>query len=67
MLSPEEMKRAAGEYAVQLIQPGFITGIGTGSTVYYFIHALAKKDTTNPFGPYFQLIHCGRPKRIAGA
>ncbi len=43
MLSPEEMKRAAGEYAVQLIQPGSITGIGTGSTVYYFIHALAKK------------------------
>jgi len=43
MLSPEEMKRAAGEYAVQLIQPGSVTGIGTGSTVYYFIHALAKK------------------------
>ena len=43
MLSQEEMKRVAGEYAVQLIQPGFVTGIGTGSTVYYFIQALAKK------------------------
>ncbi|MBS1576549.1 MAG: ribose-5-phosphate isomerase RpiA [Bacteroidetes bacterium] len=41
MLSQEEMKRAAGEYAAQLIKPGFVTGIGTGSTVYYFIHALA--------------------------
>jgi ribose 5-phosphate isomerase A len=43
MLSPEEMKRAAGEYAAKLIQPGFITGIGTGSTVFYFIQALAKR------------------------
>lgn len=43
MLSPEEMKRIAGEYAVQFIRPGFVTGIGTGSTVYYFIHALAQK------------------------
>lgn len=41
MLSQEEMKRVAGEYAVNLIEPGFVTGIGTGSTVYYFIHALA--------------------------
>jgi ribose 5-phosphate isomerase A len=43
MLSQEEMKRAAGEYAVTLIQSGFTIGIGTGSTVYYFIHALAKR------------------------
>jgi len=43
MLSPEEMKRVAGEYAVGFVQPGFVTGIGTGSTVYYFIHALAEK------------------------
>jgi len=43
MLSPEQMKRVAGEYAVGFVQPGFVTGIGTGSTVYYFIHALAEK------------------------
>jgi ribose 5-phosphate isomerase A len=43
MLSQEEMKRVVGEYAAELIQPGFVTGIGTGSTVYYFIHALAKR------------------------
>ncbi len=51
MISVEEMKRVAGEYAVRFIQPGTVTGIGTGTTVFYFIHALAKKvkegfDTT---------------------
>lgn len=43
MFDREDMKRVAGEYAVNLIKSGFVTGIGTGSTVYYFIQALAKK------------------------
>lgn len=43
MLSQEGMKRLAGDYAAGLVNPGFVTGIGTGSTVYYFIHALARR------------------------
>ncbi|QEC67118.1 ribose-5-phosphate isomerase RpiA [Panacibacter ginsenosidivorans] len=36
-------KKKAGEYAATLIEPGMTIGIGTGSTVYFFIQALAKK------------------------
>lgn len=43
MTVQEKMKQTAGEYAVQFVQPGMVIGIGTGSTVYYFINALAKK------------------------
>ncbi len=43
MNAQEKMKQTAGEYAVKFIQPGMIIGIGTGSTVYYFIKALGKK------------------------
>jgi ribose 5-phosphate isomerase A len=43
MLTRDEMKQIAGEYAVQFVQPGMTIGIGTGSTVYYFIRAMAKK------------------------
>jgi ribose 5-phosphate isomerase A len=36
-------KQKAGEYAATFIETGMNIGIGTGSTVYYFIQALAKK------------------------
>jgi ribose 5-phosphate isomerase A len=36
-------KQKAGEYAATFIETGMTIGIGTGSTVYYFIQALAKK------------------------
>jgi ribose 5-phosphate isomerase A len=36
-------KQKAGEYAATFITEGQTVGIGTGSTVYFFIHALAKK------------------------
>ncbi|MGC4038844.1 MAG: ribose-5-phosphate isomerase RpiA [Chitinophagaceae bacterium] len=39
----DDMKRVAGEYALRFVQPGWVIGIGTGTTVYYFIQALAKK------------------------
>lgn len=39
----EKAKRAAGERAATLIENGMIVGIGTGSTVYYFIQALILK------------------------
>jgi len=39
-LLQEKLKREAAEAAVQFIQPGMIVGVGTGSTVNYFIDAL---------------------------
>ena len=36
-------KQKAGEHAIKFIESGMTIGIGTGSTVFYFIQALAKK------------------------
>ena len=43
MLAEDKIKRKVGEYAAQLVQTNTIIGIGTGSTVYYFIHALTAR------------------------
>ncbi|MAU98694.1 MAG: ribose 5-phosphate isomerase A [Fulvimarina sp.] len=43
MASAEELKRAAGEAAVGLVEDGMCLGIGTGSTAEAFIRALAGK------------------------
>jgi ribose 5-phosphate isomerase A len=43
MLSAKEIKQKLGEYAAQLVQPGMIVGIGTGSTANFFIRALARR------------------------
>ena len=37
-----EAKRLAGEKAIEHVQDGMIVGVGTGSTVAYFIDALAR-------------------------
>jgi ribose 5-phosphate isomerase A len=37
-----EAKRLAGEKAIQYVEDGMIVGVGTGSTVAYFIDALAR-------------------------
>lgn len=42
-MSNNTAKQQAGEYAATLIENGMTIGIGTGSTVYFFIQALAKK------------------------
>ena len=39
-MSADEQKRAAGEAAVDLIEPGMIVGLGTGSTAAAFVRAL---------------------------
>jgi ribose 5-phosphate isomerase A len=39
----ESHKRAAAERALELVRPGTIVGLGTGSTARYFIEALAKR------------------------
>lgn len=39
-MNQDDKKRAAGEAAVEYVTPGSIVGVGTGSTVNYFIDAL---------------------------
>jgi len=39
----EAQKRAAAERALELVKPGTIVGLGTGSTARYFIEALAAR------------------------
>ena len=41
--SMEEMKRAAGIAAADFIESGMIVGLGTGSTVFYFINRLIER------------------------
>ena len=36
-----EAKRLAGEKAIEYVEDGMVVGVGTGSTVAYFIDALA--------------------------
>jgi ribose 5-phosphate isomerase A len=40
-MSPEDLKKSAAEAALQYIKPEMVVGVGTGSTVKYFIDALA--------------------------
>jgi ribose 5-phosphate isomerase A len=44
MSDKETLKQNAALAALKFIEPGMIIGVGTGSTVNYFIDALAKKD-----------------------
>lgn len=37
-----ELKRLAGEKAIEYVEDGMVVGVGTGSTVAYFIDALAR-------------------------
>lgn len=41
-MSQNESKRLAGEKAIDFVEDGMIVGVGTGSTVAYFIDALAR-------------------------
>ncbi len=38
-----DAKRRAGEQAMQYVEDGMVVGVGTGSTVAYFIQALARR------------------------
>ena len=37
MLNQDELKKLCGEYAFKYVEEGMIIGVGTGSTVKYFI------------------------------
>ncbi len=41
-MSQNEAKRLAGEKAIEFVEDGMIVGVGTGSTVAFFIDALAR-------------------------
>lgn len=43
MLSQNEIKQLVGKEAAQLVQEDMIIGIGSGSTVYFFIEALSER------------------------
>lgn len=40
--SQDQLKKMAAEAAMEYVRPDMVVGVGTGSTVYYFIEALAK-------------------------
>jgi ribose 5-phosphate isomerase len=42
-----EAKRLAAEKAIEYVEDGMIVGVGTGSTVAYFIDALAASSTAS--------------------
>ena len=41
-MTAEQMKRAAAEAAIEQLPPGAVVGVGTGSTVNFFIEALGR-------------------------
>lgn len=43
MSQAEAQKRAAGEAAARLVEPGMVVGLGTGSTAAHFVRALAAR------------------------
>jgi ribose 5-phosphate isomerase A len=43
-MSVDEEKRFAAEAAAELVEEGMLVGLGTGSTVGYFLTALARRD-----------------------
>ena len=42
-MTSEDEKRLAGEAAAELVEDGMLVGLGTGSTVAYFLAALARR------------------------
>lgn len=42
-MSADDQKRAAGEAAAALVQPGMVVGLGTGSTAAWFVRVLAER------------------------
>ncbi|GAP66155.1 ribose-5-phosphate isomerase [Mizugakiibacter sediminis] len=42
-MSKDNEKRLAGEAAIRYVEDGMVVGVGTGSTVAYFIDALARR------------------------
>nr|MDK6328885.1 ribose 5-phosphate isomerase A [Alloscardovia omnicolens] len=43
MATQDELKKAAGIKAAQLVEDGMIVGLGTGSTVRFFVDELGRR------------------------
>lgn len=57
MTTQDELKRIAAEKAVEFVPENEYIGIGTGSTINFFIEALGKSGKKNQRrGIYFQKI-----------
>ena len=41
------LKEVVGKEAVNYVKDGMIVGLGTGSTVFYFVHTLAENSDSN--------------------
>ena len=46
----DDLKRAAGEAAAELVEPGMTVGLGTGSTAEWFVRALAARRVPGVYG-----------------
>lgn len=49
-MTADDQKRAAGEAAAALVQPGMVVGLGTGSTAAWFVKALAARGLKDMVG-----------------
>ncbi len=49
-MTADDQKRAAGEAAAALVQPGMVVGLGTGSTAAWFVKALAARGLKDIVG-----------------
>lgn len=49
-MTADDQKRAAGEAAADLVQPGMVVGLGTGSTAAWFVKALAARSLKDIVG-----------------
>ena len=68
-LEQDELKKRVAKAVIQYILPGFVVGVGTGSTVNFFIEELAKIlfDYCNKRLSYFKVpawfsFRCELPK-----
>ena len=50
MMTADDQKRAGGEAAAALVQPGMVVGLGTGSTAAWFVKALAARGLKDVVG-----------------
>lgn len=48
MPTQDELKQQAAKLAAEMVQPGMALGVGTGSTVAFFIDELAKRNQQSP-------------------
>jgi len=66
MIDTESLKENAGQYAAEFIQDGMIVGLGTGSTVKYFLQAISEKLKTGDLKDIFGIPSSIQTEKLAG-